>query len=386
MGLLQRQIFKSVLLACATAVGLFAFVLMVGNVVKDLLGYLVAGQLEPGLFVELLLLIPPFVLSYALPVGMLTGVLLVLGRMSSEHEVTAIRAAGLSLPWVARPILILAALGVLVGLVINFQVMPVAKITYERELAGAVRTNPLSFIVPRTFIREFPGRVLYVGDKQGQTVKDFWLWELDGQGGVRNFIHAESGRVAYDEATDELTLNLVNVRVETTGAKPAADDLAAPVAYGQFGRFPLRLSLRRLFGPIVVHRKLQWYTFPELMAEWRRLAPPGPGASAAERAALAEQRMRVQMAIQDKFNTAFAVFTFALMGVPLGIKVSRHETSANLGVALGMAMTYYFMTVVIGWLEDRPALRPDLLMWLPNLVFLAAGLWLFWRIDRATRG
>ena len=110
MNLLQRHIFKSVLFSCAAAVGLFAFVLTVGNVVKDLLNYLVAGQLAPELFLKLLLLIPPFVLSYALPFGVLTGVLLVLGRMSAEHEITAIRSAGLSLRWGALPSLILAAL------------------------------------------------------------------------------------------------------------------------------------------------------------------------------------------------------------------------------------------------------------------------------------
>jgi lipopolysaccharide export system permease protein len=182
MNLLQRHIFKSVLFSCATAVGLFAFVLTVGNVIKDLLGYLIAGQLKLELFLELVLLIPPFVLSYALPFGVLTGVLLVLGRMSAQHEVTAIRAAGLSLPWIARPILVLAALGVLADVVINFQFMPWARVVYHVELNDAVRTRPLSFIVPRTFIRDFSGKVLYVGEKQGQELKDFWLWELDRQG------------------------------------------------------------------------------------------------------------------------------------------------------------------------------------------------------------
>ena len=70
------------------------------------------------------------------------------------------------------------------------------------------------------------------------------------------------------------------------------------------------------------------------------------------------------------------------LGVPLGIKVSRRETSANLGLALALAMGYYFLTIAVGWLDKHPELRPDLLMWLPNLVFLGVGVWLFWRIDR----
>jgi lipopolysaccharide export system permease protein len=379
MGLLQRHIFKSVLFASTVAVGLFAFVLMVGNAVKDLLGYVVAGQLRLEMFAELVLLLLPFVVAYALPIGVLTGVLLVLGRMSAEHEITAIRAAGLSLPWVARPVLLLAALGVLVGAAINFQFMPWARVVYHTELANAVRANPLSFIVPRTFVREFPGRVLYVGEKNGTTVKDFWMWELDAQGRVKNFVRAAAGSVDFDEATDELALNLRDVRIETMNPN-TPEEFAPPQAFGHFGSFPTRLALRRLFGPVMVHRKLQWYTFPELLAEWRRLETP---AAAPDGPAQALQRMKVQMVIQDKITTAFAVFTLALIGVPLGIKVSRRETSANLGVALALAMGYYFLTVVIGWLEDRPELRPDLLMWLPNLIFLGVGLWLFWRMDRA---
>jgi len=46
-------------------------------------------------------------------------------------------------------------------------------------------------------------------------------------------------------------------------------------------------------------------------------------------------------------------------------------------------MGYYFLTVAIGWLDRRPELRPDLLLWLPNLLFVGVGLWMFWRVDKA---
>jgi lipopolysaccharide export system permease protein len=86
--------------------------------------------------------------------------------------------------------------------------------------------------------------------------------------------------------------------------------------------------------------------------------------------------------VQDKINTALAVFSLALIGVPLGIKVSRRETSANLGVAVLLALGYYMMTVMVGWLDNHPEYRPDLLLWLPNAILLALGAWLFSRIDR----
>jgi lipopolysaccharide export system permease protein len=72
----------------------------------------------------------------------------------------------------------------------------------------------------------------------------------------------------------------------------------------------------------------------------------------------------------------------AVFGVPLAIQVGRKETYANLGIALVIAMTYYFLLIMVSWLEDYPALRPDLLIWLPNLLFQAIG---FWMIRRANR-
>jgi lipopolysaccharide export system permease protein len=378
MNLLQRHIFKSVLFSCCAAVGLFAFILTVGNVVRDLLGYLVAGQLAPELFLKLLLLIPPFVLSYALPFGVLTGVLLVLGRMSAEQEITAIRAAGLSLHWVARPILVLAALGVVADLLINFQFMPWARVVYHVELNTAVRKDPLSFIVPRTFIRDFPGKVLYIGEKNGPGVKDFWLWELDPQGRVKNSIRAATGSFDFDEQTGDLILNLNHIQVEARDVKNPEDfTVLRPTLSGD--HLALRLPLGAIFGQSTFHPKLQWYSLPKLRAEWLRLAQP---VAPAEKAQRDLDRMKLRIVVQDKFTTAFAVFSFALVAIPLGIKVSRKETSANLGLALAMAMGYYFLTVAIGWLDRHPEMRPDLLMWLPNLIFIGAGLWMFWRVDR----
>jgi lipopolysaccharide export system permease protein len=45
-------------------------------------------------------------------------------------------------------------------------------------------------------------------------------------------------------------------------------------------------------------------------------------------------------------------------------------------------LTFYFLTVAIKWLDRRPELRPDLLLWLPNVLFIGLAMWLFTRIDR----
>ena len=383
MNLLDRYIFKSVLIASAGAVGLFAFVLTLGNVIRDLLGYLLTDQLSLPVFGELVLLTIASVVIYALPMGILTGVLLTLGQLSADSEVTAMRAAGISLTRIARPVLILALLAVVTGLYINFQSMPWAKTEYERRWHEIARSNPLSFIVPRTFIRTFPGHVIYVGAKEGTVTRDIWVWDLDREERAIRLTRAQSGRVDYDDNTNDLILTLTKGQYEPRNEKNPEDFSEAPPPFISFEiSEPRRLSLNQLFHRDTPTQKLQWMTYGQLRAEQARLAAlPVP----ADRAAAKEQartQMKVAFTVQEKFTLAFSMLSFALVGVPLGIKVSRRETSANLGVAVLLVLGYYFLTTAVSWIDRHPEYRPDLLLWLPNLIFIAIGLWLFSRIEK----
>jgi lipopolysaccharide export system permease protein len=380
MSLLHRHLFLAVLGSCGAAVGLFGFVLVVGNVLKDLLQLALGGQISPETFVALLLLLGPFVAAYALPMGVLTGVLLVLGRMSAQHEITAMRAAGLSIGYVARPIFLLGFLAALLAAFVNFEYMPRARATYKEALARAVQVNPVSFIVPKTFIRDFPGVVLYVGEKEGTTLREVWLWELDKQNRVRRSGRAAEGTITFNGEEGRLVLTLSRVSLEWRNAQ-APEEFAVPVRTGTAGEFPIELELETLFGKRTVRKKLAWMTWGELQAEkekWSKVLRAEPEREAEGRREL----MRVSYAINEKASTAMAVFAFAVLAVPLGIKVSRKETSANLGLALVLVMGYYFLTVCVGWLDKRPDLRPDLLLWIPSLGFLAVAAALLRRLGR----
>ncbi len=380
LNLLDRYIFKSVLFTSLAAVGVLAFVLMLGNAVRDLLAPVLTGQVGWGLALQLVLMLFPVVAPFALPMGVLTGVLLTLGRLSADSEVTAMRAAGIGLARIARPIILLGVLGSIAGLYANFEAMPYARVTFERQLAAAMHANPLSFIVPKTFIRDFPGYVVYVGEKRGSVMRDFWLWQLDAQSRVKQLVRAESGSFDYDERTNELILTLTRAQVEERNAKNPENFSESPLI-GSFEKSePQRLSLDRIFGRNSRQPKLRELTYDQLRAEETRVtALPFAPAEAKDHARAV---MKVRLTLQEKFNTALAVLSFALIGVPLGIKVSRRETSANLGVAVLLALGYYMLTVMVSWLDRHPEYHPDLLLWLPNAIFLGLGLWLFTRIER----
>ena len=85
------------------------------------------------------------------------------------------------------------------------------------------------------------------------------------------------------------------------------------------------------------------------------------------------------------FAMGFSVLSFALIGVPLGIQASRKETSANLFLAIGLALGYYVMMMAVSWMDGMHEYRPDLLFWVPNFLYQGIGLWLFIRADRGSK-
>ncbi len=371
MNLLHRHILWSVLATCLASVGLFAAVLILGNVLKDMMGYLLAGQIEPLTFLYLMALLVPYVAAYALPMGMLAGVLLVLGRMSAQQEITAMRASGLSLFYVARPVIILGMLATLAALAINFEFMPRARTAYKAILADAVQTNPLSFIVPKTFVRDFPGVVVYVEEKEGAELRDIWFWRLDDENRVQESGRARAGSVGFNEETAALEVTLREVSAEARNDKDP-EDFSRVRGTSTVGEVPLVFEVDDLFSQKQRRTKYAWMTFDQLRQEYVKQSSSADPVD----------RMRVSMAINEKASTAVAVLAFAIIAVPLGIRISRTETSANLGVALILVMSYYFLTIIVSWLESNPAWRPDLLIWLPALLFLALGIGLFRRIER----
>jgi lipopolysaccharide export system permease protein len=97
---------------------------------------------------------------------------------------------------------------------------------------------------------------------------------------------------------------------------------------------------------------------------------------------LSRERLEVQFHIQENCAYAFSVFSMAIFAVPLAIRVGRRESYANLGLALVIAMAFYAMMVAVSWMEGRVALRPDLLIWLPNIIFQSLGLYFLAQVNR----
>ncbi|MDR0902230.1 MAG: LptF/LptG family permease, partial [Opitutaceae bacterium] len=295
------------------------------------------------------------------------------GRLSADNEITAMRSAGLSLWQISRTVLVFGVCGVAFALAINFEFMPRSRTIYQAEIVRAFRQSAFNILAPKTFVRAFTGAVVYFNQKEGDELRDVWAWQLDGQQRVVRILHAESATLNIDEASMLMTVLLRDGFVENRHDKnPEVRDKRDVIA--SFGEFPLEISLAKLFNPRRARHKVGWLPTRELFAELRRVSAPDIPAL---------ERLKVSMVVQEKFVTALAVFSFVLIGIPLGVRAQRKETSANLGIAVVLVVVYHVLGSAAGGLDRHPELHPDWLMWLPNLLFIGLGLWLYRRAQRA---
>lgn len=365
MRILTRYILRELLGPTLIGFGFYTFILLMQTLFR-LAEMIIRRSLPFETVLELLSLSLPNIVVLTIPMSLLFGILIAVGRLSADSEIIAMRSAGLPTGVIYRPVLYFSI--ILFGL--NFYLM---NVVVPRGNAAFVQLRNQVFassaereIKPRVFYDEYANRVIYIDDVRTAD----GLWQGVFVSDTTNpdsptLVTAEAGRLQLQQPGNQLWLNLKSSETHIAStSKPDRYDLNRNATQRILILDKFSDQQKRSFS-----RDLKEMTFRELRRESKRTTDP------------AEYRLTL-VEMHKKFSIPFACIAFGVIGLPLGITNRRGGKSSGFSLSILIILIYY---VLINNGEDlaRDGRLPAwLAMWLPNIALIVVGMFLVRRANR----
>jgi len=368
MKLIDRYIGREVLLTTLFGVAVLTFVLVLGNLFKQLLDQLVTHGVPLEIILSAMAYIIPFSLTYTIPWGFLTAVLLVFGKLSGENELTAFRSCGVSITRMCAPLLCISLVCVAICLWINLDVAPRAQDKMKGTMVRIATENPMSLFSSDHVIDDFPGKKIYVENKDGRELKNILVYEMDKDSNVVRMISAKKGEL--ETKNMEMLLHIYDARFEQRD----------PDSPGDWNKIHEGIVMKETVFSISLqdlYEKNRRWKMPSQsspMELWRE----AQATKAESQTPFTRLKLTLLMTeLSKRVAYSMASFALALIAVPLAITAHRKETSIGFLLSFVVALFYFFFTR-LGEMELlRPELHPEFLVWIPNIVFIGFGGFLF---------
>ncbi|MEO7167881.1 MAG: LptF/LptG family permease [Chthoniobacterales bacterium] len=300
----------------------------------------------------------PQVLVILLPVSLLLALLFALGRMSRSNEIVSMLTAGVSVPRLVFPLLVIGLLTTGVTFALNYSLSAHAELARKNFLDQVKRGGPRDVVISgQVFRNRTDNRTWYISRFRPHTT-DFSGVQIVQQDAneniIRNYIATDA---FYEPATKSWRLEKVKVVDYDPAGNITDDKVLSTLTIKDWSETPYRLSSANTRPEFLGIAELKEYLhhnsdFPETL-----LAP-----------------FRTQL--QYRWALPWTCFVVAIMATPLGIGFSRRGILASVSAAIALVFSMNFLTHLFLALGEGDRVSPVIAAWTPNLIFLAIGLYL----------
>ncbi|HEV7518258.1 MAG TPA: LPS export ABC transporter permease LptF, partial [Thermoanaerobaculia bacterium] len=323
--------------------------------------------LSPAIVGKLLVLTLPNIVVLTIPMSLLFGILIAVGRLSSDSELIAMRSCGISLLTLYRPILLLSAFLTVANSLLMVYALPWGNHALQQLWLDIATQTVSQQVQPRVFFEEWEGKTLYVFDVPpgSDRWKGVFIAESIPTTQAHQVTVADWGEVKVDEKGERIVLVLYN-------AVQHKVNLASPVGYEISRHKRLELILEDQFASsqrakLAVSKGIRELTLDEL------------NDLAHDRTAGSEQQNLARVEIHKKFSIPMACMVFGLFALPLGFNNRRGGKSSGFALSIAVIAVYYLL-LNNGEEAARFGKVPAwLAMWAPNLLLAAGGVFLLIR-------
>jgi len=370
----------------------------------DMAGMIIRRSLSAGAVGKLLLFSLPHIIVLTVPMSLLFGIMIAVGRLSADSEIVAMRALGQSTRTIYRPVFLFSLAVFALNLYLINSVMPRGNQQFVALRAEIMTSSAEKAIKPRIFYDQYPNLMIYVNDvdpatgmwkgvfvadsradesrdivqpqaadsgSAPPTQEDASVAALAQHGSGQRIIVARSGNLSVEKPSKEVWMNLF-------GAETHLWDPSRPERYDHTRNDTQRILLPTNGGDFAVSqitKSFREMTLGELLQQDREL----------QRSKDAEDRIARNMArveIHKKFAIPFACIAFGVLGLPLGITNRRGGKSSGFSLSVLIILFYYVMLNNGEQLAATGRIPPAIGMWSANIILLALGIYLLGRVDR----
>lgn len=364
--LLDRYLIREIAAPFALSLIVLTFILDIPPILREAEAFIAKG-VEWSTVGHVLVLLLPQALGLTIPMSVLLGILIGLGRLSADREFVAIQACGVSLFRLMRPVLVVALLAMAADAYEMIVALPDANQTFRQIAFNVAATKAESNVKPRVFFDTFPNRTIYVRDVvSGTGWRDVFLADTTRPDETTVYF-AKEGRLIVNREARSVSLELKNGTRHTTSTRKPDEYEGA-----DYNSILLQLDPETVFPSITPPRGLTEMSIAELRA------------SMGEGAERNDPGYPQQFMIQQKFAIPVASIVLAVIGLALGVSNRKDGFLASLVLGFGVIFVYY----VLLWTARAAAyggrFPATWAPWLPNIFFgITAAALLFWRARSA---
>jgi lipopolysaccharide export system permease protein len=362
MRLIDIYILRRVSMPLFGAVGIAMAALLMQRLIHLL--DLFANRGSPlSIIVQMLGNLVPFYLAIALPAALFIGVLYAASRLSSDSELDAMRASGISLTRIMMPVLGIAVVLMMVSSYLLGWLEPYTRFGYRALVHLVTDTQWDSAIERGAFFTGFGGKTMLIGDISagGTQLGKIFVKEKDDSGRTV-VLTAERGDLLR---RPDLSLSLVlrnGIRSETS---PVGDTTRA-MTFEQLD-LPLESIAADPFRPR--GEKESELTFFELI-KYSTNTPDYLDIS------------DIKAEFHERLTRTISIFFLPFLAFPVGISSRRTAKSLRMVVGIVLLILYYYVLQFGEALVRRGKFEPFTALWLPCLLFAGMSVWLFWVAER----
>lgn len=368
---IDRYVIREVIPPFLLSLLIFTFLLEIPPVMREL-ETLVAKGVSWQIAGRIVLTLIPQGLGLTIPMALLTGLLIGLGRLSADREAVALLACGVSPYRLMRPVLLMATVAAAATMYVMIKAIPDANQTFREITFDVVTKKVENDIRPREFFEDFPGWVLYVRDQPEHESgwRDVLVANTSKPEATELFLAAR-GRLVLKREERRVDLVLAD-GTRYSGGKPGETQTY------RFGELTMSLNPDAVFRRAELPRGVTEKTIEELRQDIDTKVKGG-----------ISPHPEI-MQIEQKFSIPAACFVFAVIGLALGLTVARDSKLAGFVVGVAVIFGYYIVMFLAEayvkgfYAAPQPPgghyTMAHLARWAPNLVLGLFGMVaLVWR-------